>query len=249
VRVPARQSQEPPTGRLEAKNQALNRLLVMGRPQLMLAAGVVLILAELWLLSSQRPGASRNALRDAAPAGGALNGSRPAEAAGDPIVFSETGLFVIGARAPSGVVMPVAGVRLGDLVNSFGAPRSDGRRHIGIDIPAPTGTPLMAVVDGWIVALSYNEAGGRGFHLRDRSGQFLMYYAHLDRYADGLYAGMAVRQGELLGYVGSTGNAAMPHLHFEVGRVRVPDALLVEPINPYAFLRGDIPLSDRAAPR
>jgi peptidoglycan LD-endopeptidase LytH len=158
--------------------------------------------------------------------------------AADAFELTETGWLVRAAPAANGTAMPVHGVTADQLVNTFGEPRADERRHVGIDIPAPRGTPVVAAVDGWIVSLAYNAAGGHGVHLLDRSGRHLLYYAHLDSYADGLWPGLAVRQRELLGYVGTSGNAALPHLHFEVGRVRTPGRLDVERINPYIFLTG-----------
>jgi peptidoglycan LD-endopeptidase LytH len=155
---------------------------------------------------------------------------------GDGFVFTETGMFVGPEPAASGPVIPVLGVAVSDLQNTYGAPRSEDRSHRGIDIPAARGTPLLAAVDGWIVAMPNGGAGGRGLFLLDRTGTYLLYYAHLDGYAPDLWPGMAVRQRELLGYVGTSGNAEQPHLHFEVGRVRAPGTLRVEPINPYHFL-------------
>lgn len=156
--------------------------------------------------------------------------------AGDGFVFTETGMFVGPPATASGPVMPVLGVLASDLQNTYGAPRDDDRSHRGIDIPAPRGTPLLAAVDGWIVALPHGGAGGRGVFLLDRTGEYLLYYAHLDAWAPDLWPGMAVRQRELLGWVGTSGNAQQPHLHFEVGRVRVPGTLQVEAINPYVWL-------------
>jgi peptidoglycan LD-endopeptidase LytH len=151
--------------------------------------------------------------------------------------FTEIGVLVGPPAVHEGPVVPVLGVTADDLENTFGAPRPDERRHIGIDIAAPRGTPVMAAVDGWIVAMPFGGAGGRGLHLLDRTGRYLLYYAHLDGYAEGLWPGRAVRQRELLGFVGTTGNAQQPHLHLEVGRVRGPGYLSVEPLNPYHYLK------------
>jgi peptidoglycan LD-endopeptidase LytH len=140
---------------------------------------------------------------------------------------------------------PVAGVRDEDLEDTYGFPRVGDRRHAGIDIHAPLGTPVVASLDGWVMNLREGGAGGLALHLLDRSGQYLLYYAHLDRYADGLWAGRAVRQGEVLGYVGYTGNAdaGSPHLHFEVGRVAQPRSWWrFQPLNPYHFLTAELRL-------
>jgi peptidoglycan LD-endopeptidase LytH len=137
-------------------------------------------------------------------------------------------------------VMPVSGVTAADLEDTFGAPRHGDRSHIGIDIPAPRGTPVVAALDGWIVNLPAGGAGGRGLYLLDRTGRYLLYYAHLDGYADGLWPGLAVRRGEVLGYVGDTGNAlGAPHLHLEVGLVTQSTTWWQrEPLNPYVVLTG-----------
>jgi peptidoglycan LD-endopeptidase LytH len=177
--------------------------------------------------------------------GGAHAG--PAAAMGgngaDALEFTETGIYALAAEAAGGAVIPVSGITADALQNTFGQPRPDERRHIGIDIAAPRGTPVVAALDGWIVSLPQGGAGGRGLHLRDRTGRYLLYYAHLDAYADGVWPGMAVRRRELLGYVGTSGNAEVPHLHFEVGRIVRPGTLQVEPINPYTFLTRPRPVA------
>jgi peptidoglycan LD-endopeptidase LytH len=160
-------------------------------------------------------------------------GSRAGEEAFE---LTPAGVLVRVSDAGSGAAMPVSGVTPRQLSNTFGEPRPDERRHIGIDIPAPRGTPVVAALDGWVVSLPVGGAGGRGLYMLDRTGTWLLYYAHLDAYAEGVWPGMAVRRRELIGYVGSTGNAAMPHLHFEVGRIRRPGTLQAEPVNPYYFL-------------
>jgi murein DD-endopeptidase MepM/ murein hydrolase activator NlpD len=248
VRALDKQVSVSPRARLNAVGRIMAGRASPTWPRVMVASAIVVLLLELLLFKPQRDEAMRSTLQ-APAAANSIAADAPVETPVDPFIFTETGMFVTGTRTRTGVVIPVAGVTLADLENTFGAPRADGRRHVGIDIAAPTGTPLMAAVDGWVAALSYNDAGGRGLHLLDRTGQFLLYYAHLDAYAEGVFAGMAARQGELLGYVGSTGNAAMPHLHLEVGRVRGPGALQAEPLNPFAFLRGDIPLSGGGAVR
>lgn len=102
------------------------------------------------------------------------------------------------------------------LYDSFGAPRSGGRHHEGIDIMAARGTPVYAVVTGTIRKLQTNAPlAGNAIWLAMADGTYF-FYAHLDRFADGLVAGAAVQGGQLIGYVGATGNAGTPHLHLEV---------------------------------
>ena len=90
--------------------------------------------------------------------------------------------------------------------------------HRAIDIMAPWGTPVLAADDGHVTKVSSNRGGGLAVYQADASGRFLYYYAHLAGYAEGLHDGQPVRRGEVIGYVGATGNAPdhAPHLHFAV---------------------------------
>ncbi|HEX9985725.1 MAG TPA: M23 family metallopeptidase [Thermoanaerobaculia bacterium] len=127
--------------------------------------------------------------------------------------------------------MPVVGVRTGQLYDSWHQPRDGGKRkHTGIDIFAPKGTPLVAVVDGVISFIGEQPKGGLCLWLTTENGQSF-YYAHLDRWAAGIYEGMEVSAGDLLGYVGNTGNAKTtpPHLHFAINDND-------EMVNPYPVL-------------
>lgn len=131
----------------------------------------------------------------------------------------------------SALLMPVVGVEPFDLSNSWGEPRDGGRRkHRGIDIFAPRGTAVVAVADGIISYIGDQPKGGHCLWLTTESGASF-YYAHLDRWAAGLYEGMEVRSGDLLGYVGNTGNAKYTpsHLHFAVNQND-------EMVNPYPLL-------------
>ena len=114
--------------------------------------------------------------------------------------------------------MPVVGVTRDEIENSWGDPRDGGRRrHRGIDIFAPKGTDVVAVTDGYISYIGDQPKGGHCLWLVSNDGMSF-YYAHLDRWAPGLYEGMEVKSGDLLGFVGNTGNAAhtSSHLHFSV---------------------------------
>jgi murein DD-endopeptidase MepM/ murein hydrolase activator NlpD len=100
--------------------------------------------------------------------------------------------------------------------DTYGAPRSGGRTHLGVDMLAPTGTPIYAYEDGVVSRLSENALGGTTLFLRGDSGDEY-YYAHLSGYADGLTAGQRVTVGQHIAFTGDTGNAAgTPHLHFEL---------------------------------
>ncbi|HXI12394.1 MAG TPA: M23 family metallopeptidase [Thermoanaerobaculia bacterium] len=133
--------------------------------------------------------------------------------------------------APSALRLPIIGLTSSDLDDNFGAPREGGRRHRGIDIFAPRGAQVVAVTDGYISYIGEQGKGGRCLWLVTDSGTSF-YYAHLDRWAPGLYEGMEVSSGSLLGFVGTTGNAVHtpPHLHFQV----VDND---EAVNPYPLLK------------
>ena len=126
------------------------------------------------------------------------------------------------SRLGGRLVVPVAGVRPERLRDSYTEGRSDGRVHHAIDIHAPRGTPVVAVADGRIVKLHDGARGGLSIYHLDEDGRTRYYYAHLDRYAEGLREGQSVKQGEVIGYVGDTGNATPGdfHLHFSVALLR-----------------------------
>jgi murein DD-endopeptidase MepM/ murein hydrolase activator NlpD len=136
--------------------------------------------------------------------------------------------------------LPVDGVDRKDLSNTFTDARGS-RTHEALDILAPRGTKVLAVEDGRIQKLFTSKAGGLTIYEFDPTQTFAYYYAHLDRYESGLQEGQTVKRGEVLGYVGSTGNASpdAPHLHFAIFRLG-PDKQWWkgEPINPYLVLSG-----------
>jgi len=118
--------------------------------------------------------------------------------------------------------VPVEGVRTDQLARSFDERRGGGTRpHEAIDILAARNTPVLAVEGGTIARLFLSKAGGITVYQFDPSGRYCYYYAHLERYADGLKEGGAVTRGQVLGYVGTSGNAPKntPHLHFAVFRL------------------------------
>ena len=142
--------------------------------------------------------------------------------------------------APSGLVIPVAGIRPEQLQNTFDDARSEGRRHDAIDIIAPRGTPVLAAADGRVIKLFQSERGGITLYQLGADERTVYYYAHLDRYADGLREGHVARRGETLGYVGDTGNATPGnyHLHFQVYTVTDPKKFWAgENLNPYDLLK------------
>lgn len=143
--------------------------------------------------------------------------------------------------------LPVDGIRVERLKGQFDDPRAGGTRgHEAVDILAPKGTAIRAVEDGTIEKLFTSKAGGLTIYQFDPSGRFCYYYAHLDRYAPGLREKQAVHRGDLIGTVGTTGNAPpdTPHLHFAIVRLHA-DRHWWEgsPIDPYLVFARPSPSS------
>jgi murein DD-endopeptidase MepM/ murein hydrolase activator NlpD len=140
------------------------------------------------------------------------------------------------------LLIPVQGVKPADLRDTFSDSRSEGRVHDAIDIMSPRGTPVLAAADGRIVKLFRSVKGGITIYQLSAADEHLvLYYAHLERYADGLAEGHVARRGETIGYVGDTGNAAPgnTHLHFQIYRVADPKRFWTgDNINPYPLLRA-----------
>jgi peptidoglycan LD-endopeptidase LytH len=114
--------------------------------------------------------------------------------------------------------LPVRGVHRDELRDTFDEMRGGSRRHEALDILAPRNTPVLAVEDGRVAKLFLSDAGGMTVYQFDPTSTYAYYYAHLERYADGLKDGDPVERGQVIGYVGTSGNAARdtPHLHFAI---------------------------------
>ena len=145
--------------------------------------------------------------------------------------------------AQGGLVIPVAGVQTAQLTDTWGQSRGGGpRRHNAIDIMAPRGTLVVAAAPGRVEKIFESEAGGHTVYVRSDDGSTVYYYAHLDAYRDGLAEGQRVGTGDVLGTVGSTGNASPdgPHLHFEVKRMAPGERWHQgQEVNPYPLLAGN----------
>jgi peptidoglycan LD-endopeptidase LytH len=138
------------------------------------------------------------------------------------------------------LAIPVQGVDPDKLVRSFHELRNGSREHEAIDILAPKGSPVVAVEDGTIAKLFVSKAGGITVYQFDPGRDYSYYYAHLDRYADGLKEGASVHRGQVIGYVGTSGNAPKntPHLHFAVFRLTAEKQWWTgTPIDPFEILR------------
>jgi murein DD-endopeptidase MepM/ murein hydrolase activator NlpD len=136
-------------------------------------------------------------------------------------------------------LLPVQGIKPSELIDTFNQTRGGTRIHEALDIMAPRGREVVAIDDGKIVKLFTSKQGGLTLYQFDTSERFAYYYAHLDRYAPGIIEGKRLKRGELLGYVGTTGNASpdAPHLHFAIFELG-PEKHWWEgrPINPYPLL-------------
>ncbi len=135
--------------------------------------------------------------------------------------------------------LPIAGLRAKDIQDTFAQLRGGTRPHEATDILAPRGTPVLAVDDGTIKKLFTSKPGGLTVYQFDPSGVYCYYYAHLDRYGKNLKEGMTVYRGDVIGYVGTTGNADpnTPHLHFAIIKLGALKRWWEgTDINPYPFL-------------
>lgn len=168
--------------------------------------------------------------RATAPPAPASHPAPPPPAATAAIGTSRTGLLV-----------PVQGVSASQLQDTFADARGDERQHEALDIMAPAGTPVLAVADGHVEKLFDSERGGLTVYQFEPSGRWCYYYAHLQSYAPGLAEGAQVRRGDVIGYVGSSGNAdpAAPHLHFAVFALTPERQWWTgTPVNPYPRFAG-----------
>jgi len=122
------------------------------------------------------------------------------------------------------LIVPVAGIKASQLRDTYSEARSEGRVHNALDIMAPRGAQVLAAATGRIIKLFNSARGGITIYQFSGDQKIVLYYAHLDRYADGLTEGHVANQGEVIGYVGDTGNAGAGnyHLHFAMWSVTDP---------------------------
>ena len=143
---------------------------------------------------------------------------------------------------PAGLAIPVAGIKAGQLTDTYTQARAGGaRRHDAIDIMAAEGTPVISAADGTVEKLFNSAQGGLTVYVRSPDRRWTYYYAHLQGYAPGLKEGQRVRRGQPLGRVGHTGNAnpAGPHLHFAINQMQPNEKWWHgAPVNPYPLLAG-----------
>ena len=142
------------------------------------------------------------------------------------------------------LVVPVQGVAASALRDTYSEKRGGGRAHEALDIMAPRGTPVLSADDGRVTKLFTSKPGGLTIYVLSPDGRYMHYYAHLDHYRDGLAEGAAVRKGDVIGYVGSTGDASpdAPHLHYAIARVTEPKRWWSgTPIDPFPILSSSAP--------
>lgn len=168
-------------------------------------------------------------------------------ATSSPSTAATTVVKAPGARlnlsvGPSGLAIPVAGVRPDQLLDTYTQARAGGRPHDAIDIMAPAGTPVVAAAEGTVEKLYFSDGGGGiTAYVRSPDRRWTYYYAHLQAYAPGLREGQQVRRGDPIGTVGSTGNANPegPHLHFAVHEMAAGERWWQgRAVNPYPLLAG-----------
>lgn len=173
------------------------------------------------------------------PGGG--GGTASPDRKAPPQASSQAARAPAAAATPGALVIPVAGVKAAQLSDTFDHARGEGRVHDAIDILAPRGTPVLAAAAGTVEKLFDSKLGGRTIYIRRPGGQWIDYYAHLDGYAPGLTEGKRIAQGEMIGTVGSTGDASpeAPHLHYAVNAMAPGEGWWQgKPVNPYPLLRA-----------
>lgn len=184
------------------------------------------------------------AARPASP----VEGVRPSAKETPPAVSPPPQVVAIPAMAANAVevlrdrmlALPVKGATREDLRDSFAEQRGSSRRHEAIDLLAPRHTPVIAVEDGTIARLFASDAGGLTVYQFDPTSTYVYYYAHLQAYAGGLRDGGRVKRGDVIGYVGTSGNAPKdtPHLHFAIFEMTGEKQWWQgTPIDPYKVLR------------
>lgn len=193
-----------------------------------LLTAVVTSFFWIWLYSSvsQQPAAVERS--------GSVVTVKPSQA--PPVAVAEQILI-----QPSGLAVPVVGIKPEQLTDTYDAARGAGRRHDAIDIMAAEGTPVIAAADGKVEKLFNSVRGGTTVYVRSPDQKWIYYYAHLQRYAPGLHEGQDVKRGQVIALVGHTGDASPsgPHLHFAINSMAAGERWWNgTAINPYPLLAG-----------
>jgi murein DD-endopeptidase MepM/ murein hydrolase activator NlpD len=200
--------------------RAARRARLIGPLLAAMTVGIVLG----WLLRAYGPPRPAGAIEKLERVAAEPRAETPVSTVGTPIISApprgiEPG-GAIDALHRHELRIPIDGVTADSFKGGFQERRAGdgGHQHEAVDILAPRNTPVHAVENGTIARLFNSKAGGRTIYQFDSSGRFCYYYAHLERYEEGLRDGQPVSAGEVIGYVGTSGNAppGTPHLHFAV---------------------------------
>ncbi|HEY9685044.1 MAG TPA: M23 family metallopeptidase [Drouetiella sp.] len=158
---------------------------------------------------------------------------------GEPPLSAQQAASAIVELRRKKLEIPITGFDISKVKGSFYETHG-GVMHGAADMLAPRNTPVHAVENGKITKLFTSKRGGLTIYQADPSGRFVYYYAHLEKYAPGLHDGDSVKKGEIIGFVGTSGNAPpnTPHLHFSVG---LGDALkkwwVTSSVDPYEVFK------------
>jgi murein DD-endopeptidase MepM/ murein hydrolase activator NlpD len=192
----------------------------------LILAFIVVVVGGVWWLAS-RSGPVADAPATKAPAEASEAASAPASSA---------------PKREGGLVIPVNGVWSSQLTDTWGEARGDGtREHHAIDIMAPKGTAVVAAAAGTVEKIFESKNGGHTVYVRRADPAWVDYYAHLDAYAPTLKEGEKLGQGDLIGAVGSSGDASpeAPHLHYEIKKMGPGEKWWQgTEINPFPILSG-----------
>ena len=207
------------------------------------ALGAATVLLVVWLYGEEMAATRAGALQTGAPPTAPLQAPPPGSQTPPPTTTPPV-LTTPAAPPPADLarrdlLLPVQGVRRQDLRDTFSEARGLGRVHEAIDIMAPRNTPVLAVEGGRIVKFFSSDRGGLTIYQFDPTETYCYYYAHLESYAPGLKEGEVVARGQVIGYVGSSGNAGPnnPHLHFAIFRLNEQKNWWQgQAINPYPIL-------------
>jgi len=191
-------------------------------PLIVLASFAAGVLVDGWLRTNGPPKPAPGlvsdpvmaaAPRSSRPAAKTAPASAPPSPAGAAATVGTTGDVSNGHLR-----LPIDGIDIESFKGGFDERRGGDRPHEAVDVLSPRNTPVHAVENGTIAKLFYSKAGGLTIYQFDPSGRYCYYYAHLERYADGLHDGQTIAKGDVIGYVGTSGNAPpdTPHLHFAV---------------------------------
>lgn len=201
-------------------------------------------------LEAENAEVSREVSRSSAPSSAVAGLSRIAHRLGSFFRPKSAGVMVrpedvdLDVLLAQRLLIPVEGVNIERLRDSFLSERGKYAKHLAIDIGAPRGTPVLATTDGQIVRVVREKRGGKVIYQKDTSGKYLFFYCHLSRYADALVPGEVVHKGDIIGYVGATGHViGGSHLHFSITRLPEDSGNFKEglAINPYLLFVAEVP--------